>query len=276
MQNKLVIVEVNLILDKAYRLQLSETMKMMQETYNSAVGNLNDDDEIDCPICMNRGSSMEIRWIGDIPYEVAVLCPCTEERKTKKAVEKSGLSPLMKKNFDNYRITEPWQKNIKNSAFKNVSALEWFFIGGQSGAGKTHICSAICNSLLKQGFKVRYSIWTRDFRELNYMADKRDEYNHKIRELKEIEVLYIDDLFKHKKGGQLSNADTTLVFEVLNYRNLHNKKTIISSEYNINEIAEIDEAVAGRITEKAGAYVWRIGKDIGKNMRLASRDGEVM
>ena len=38
----------------------------------------------------------------------------------------------------------------------------WFFVGGQSGCGKTHICTALVGGFIKLGFSVRYLVWQED------------------------------------------------------------------------------------------------------------------
>lgn len=241
---------------------------MMQRTHNEAEGSMNVADGIDCPKCKNRGEYIEIRIVDDMPYEVAVVCDCMETRNTKSKLKKNGMAPLLNKVFDTFSVRTEFQKTIKQKAFENTLVKDGFFIGGQSGAGKTHICSAICNALLAQKHQVMYSIWTTDFKDLNFMMNNRDEYRKKIKELQTVEVLFIDDLFKGKIGTELSNSDITNVFEVLNYRCNNKRKTIISSEYNFNEILKIDEGVAGRIKEICKDYVFNVEREKNKNIRL--------
>jgi DNA replication protein DnaC len=88
---------------------------------------------------------------------------------------------------------------------------------------------------------------------------------------KNVEVLYIDDLFKTGKvEGQVQKAtagDINIAFEILNSRVVQKKITIISSESSIDELFDIDEAVAGRIRQMCGEFCVNISKGDGKNYR---------
>lgn len=255
---------------------LLNVMRKSARGYNDSIGTLHEQDEIYCEDCNNRGGFIEIQMVdlGDkkVPYEVYVNCKCQLSRENLRGSEKltteSGLKDLLTKNFDNYHANTEEQKRIKSSAFENVDQENWFFIGGQSGAGKSHICGAIAKSLLNQRKEVKYSIWINDFKELNFLQGERKEFNYKIGRLKDVDILLIDDFFKTKKGEDITNADVQIAYEVINYRYNENKKTIISSELTINEIMKHDEALAGRIVEMAKPYIINIAKDINKNYRL--------
>ena len=253
-----------------------EFMKKSASFYNKDVGNLYEQDDMFCDKCNNRGGFLEIRMIdlGDRkePYEFYVECECqmtrANLRSNQKRTEASGLKDLLTKSFDNFNANTTELKEIKAKAFENVDVKNWFFIGGQSGAGKSHISAAIAKTLLNKRFQVKYSIWLNDFRELNFLQNERGQYNARIHQLKNVQVLLIDDFFKTKRGEEISNADVQVAYEVLNHRYNENKKTIISSELTINEIMKLDEALAGRIVEKGKPYIFNISRDVKKNYRL--------
>ena len=81
----------------------------------------------------------------------------------------------------------------------------------------------------------------------------------------------LDDFFKcgQVEGGvqKPTAADVNLAFEILNHRyNNPGFITIISSESTLDEIFSIDEAVGGRIGERAQGHVINLsGKE--KNYR---------
>jgi DNA replication protein DnaC len=97
-----------------------------------------------------------------------------------------------------------------------------------------------------------------------------------MKELKETDVLYIDDLFKSGKDNDgrykaPTAADVNVAFEVVNYRyNNPELITIISSERTLVELDDIDEAIAGRIAEKskAGGYCINLKPDKTRNWRM--------
>lgn len=84
-----------------------------------------------------------------------------------------------------------------------------------------------------------------------------------MRPLKKIRVLYIDDFLK----GSVTEGDRNIAFDILNDRyNDPRAITIISTEMTIDRILEWDEAVGGRIVERAKEYTINLrGK---RNWRL--------
>jgi DNA replication protein DnaC len=71
-----------------------------------------------------------------------------------------------------------------------------------------------------------------------------------------------------QSGCTPTSSDVRIAFEILNTRLLKNKKTIISSEFGLDEMLDFDEATVSRIFEKATPYTLNIDKDRKKNHRL--------
>jgi DNA replication protein DnaC len=187
----------------------------------------------------------------------------------------SGLENVLKDyRFDNYVAKEPWQQGVIDKAkkFVNDEGNHWFFMGGQSGCGKTHLCTAVCREFLLKGKSVQYMLWRDDVTKLKSAVTDSEEYGKLIDRYKNADVLYIDDLFKTGKvdsGFQKPTAaDINVAFEILNYRyNNPALITIISSELTEDELLDIDEATGGRIYERA-KKAFSIGQDRKKNYRI--------
>lgn len=198
---------------------------------------------VKCEKCKDTG------WITTTDangYEMATECNCKKTARIKRQMQRCGLGELLEKcTLENYKATEDWQKKIKTAA-AGYKGKGWFFIGGQSGSGKTHICSAIVGREIKKGTPAKYMRWREESTRLKRIAGD-EEYRAEMEKLKTIKLLYIDDLFK----GNTTEADIKLAFELIDQRYSRNNPTIISSELTISEIREIDEAIAGRIKEQA-------------------------
>lgn len=243
------------------------------EIYNKSKGLLNNTDGYNCNICKNKGHYLYL----NNGYQEAKICECMKVRKSIRRLKRSGLKNFIKDyTLDKYKADEQWQKDIKLKAIKYISDMDnkWWYIGGQSGGGKTHICTAICGELLKMGNSVQYMLWKEESTILKACINDEKVYTEKINRLKNVDILYIDDLFKPIKTqnealAMPTIADINLVFEILSARIKLNLKTIISSERNISELLDIDEAIAGRIIEKAGKeYILYIDKGLERNYRL--------
>lgn len=260
---------------------MEEYTKRLVELYNSTEGNLNELDGYDCKECQNRGNFAKalVDDYGDW-FDSRVNCSCVKIRKSIHRLKKSGLENVMKLyTFDNYRSSEDWQDKIKKVSQKYAEnhANSWFFLGGQSGAGKTHLCTAIASKYLDDGNEVRYMLWKDETSKIKKRANDL-EGEDIVEEFKKCDVLYIDDLFKPGKDQngnpqRPSTADIQIAFEILNYRYTRRDGksiTIISSERSIEELLDIDEAVGSRIVEMSfcRGYGISIDKDSSKNYRL--------
>jgi len=216
---------------------------------------------VDCPICNNKGYILRtdeqgITWARD--------CECMKKRISIRRIDDAGLRDLVQKyTFNNYNADDPVTAKIKKKAWEfTLTDAPCFIIMGKSGSGKTHICTAICSQLIEDGWKTKYFLWRTDAAILKSMVNEGERYQQEINKLRNVPVLYIDDLFK----GSVSEADVNLAFTILNERyNSSNKKTIISTERTVNELVKIDEAIAGRIVEMARGYVAQAPK---KNWRM--------
>ena len=244
------------------------------EIINSQSGNLNEDG-YNCEKCNNRGFYVVVKNTDIGWYDFAVDCECLKVHNLIKSMYESGLGDMLKVyKFATYNHDLNWQNNIYNKAQNFVKCpTNCFYIGGQVGSGKTHICTAIVGEFMKKSeTSVKYVVWE----ELSTLLkqeqfDDKESYNERLDTLRECKVLFIDDLFKTVP----TIADIRNCFNIVNYRyNLsksyadENYITIISSEKTINELLEIDEAIASRIYEMAKGYCLSIDRDSQKNYRF--------
>ncbi len=252
-----------------------ELEKYKADCYNRSAGNLNDQDGYNCDKCHNKGLIVRAYQSENGGWNMAFRdCECMETRRTIGRMKRSGLKDIIRDyTFAKYQAVEPWQKQIKEAAVAySKEPKGWFFVGGQSGSGKTHICTAICREFLLAGMPVQYMLWRDDVVKIKAAVTEPDSYKALIARYKDTKVLYIDDLFKTGKSPdgaaqRPTGADINVAFEIINYRYANpDLLTIISSECTVDQLLDIDEAVAGRIVERAKAF--SLGPDRKKNWRL--------
>lgn len=235
------------------------------DNYNKEEGKL---EGYDCPKCKNKGQMMVLRD----GHQVVQYCECMEIRKTMRRLEQSGLKDLMiNYTFERFKVQSDWQKRAKEMAldFLDNHENKWFFIGGQVGCGKTHLCTALVVEFINAGNAAHYMLWRDEIVPLKASVMDDEAYEKAIRKLKEIKVLYIDDFFKTERGKMPTTAEINIAFEILNYRyNNRDLITIISSERLIDDIIDIDEAVGSRIYERSREHCLVIQYDRTKNYRL--------
>ncbi len=242
-----------------------DLLQMQIKADNEAQGYLK---YYDCLKCKNKG----VYYIEKDGKELTVDCECMPLRNSIEALEKSGLSSALKKmTFDNYTCGSEWQVQIKEKAMSFLTAPEgcFFFIGGQSGAGKTHICTALLKGFLDNKKSIRYFKWADDLNKVLSLSssESRAERAEIIEPLKKTDVIYIDDFFRSKIPSQ---AEIKLAFEIINARYTQDLTTIISSEKTTKEIKMIDEAIFSRIFERTnkGEYYIDLPHNPDKNQRL--------
>lgn len=229
---------------------------------NEAVGNL--DDGYNCERCRNKGFIYTTAEDGEL---LSNECPdCYNVRTSLRLLKSSALED---KTFENFVVKSDWQGGLLRAVkeFAADASEKWLFICGQSGCGKTHLCTAALREIiLTQNKAVRILKWVEGSRSLKASVNDSG-YASAADTYKGAEVLYIDDMFKGG-GNAISNADLRLAFELLDYRYLKGLTTVISSEFSFDNILRADEAIAGRIRERAGKYLLHVRKDSGKNQRL--------
>lgn len=212
---------------------------------------------VDCEICGNTGSVTECK--DGVLYSRE--CSCMARRRSIRKLKNSGLEDMISRyTFDSYETPDRETARIKEIAQHYTDG--WLYIFGRSGSGKTHICTAICADLIRKDLEVYYMSWRDESTALKALVTDAEEYEKRLNKIKRVPVLYIDDFLK---GGS-SDADIRLAFEILNARyNDKALRTIISSEFDIKDILDRDEALGGRIYERSKG---RVIKAPSKNWRL--------
>ena len=240
----------------------AEEQKLMIDAYNAKQGNLTG---YECSKCKNRGDFLAY----SDNEQVFVKCECMNIRDSIDRLKRAQIN-VNRYTFENYTTEQQWRQHIKATAKKFVSSSKhWFFIGGQNGCGKTHICTAIALELIKQGKELRYMKWKDEGTRLKALVNDADRYGELIEPYKTAAVLYVDDFFKTDKRTSPTAGDINVAFEILDARYNNELITIISSERTVDDIIDVDSAVGGRIKEMCGDnFCLNVPKDAKKDYRI--------
>ena len=244
------------------------------EFYNMTEGELNKQDGINCDVCKNRGNIA----IVENGFMKMKKCECMRKRDLYSRLINCGMSREQLRNyrFDTFKTEEDWQKGVLEKIREYIGTLNenkfWLYIGGTTGAGKTHLCTALFQKMIGSGMVGKYMIWNSEISQLiqlkkSFSTEGQERYIDRMSELISCDVLYIDDFMQRdfKVDDSLS-----VVYEIINARyNNPNKITIISSELHRIEIEKMIGSVFGRIYEKTdkGRFFLNINGDE-KNYRL--------
>lgn len=226
--------------------------------------------EFDCPDCKNRGYTYFANKDGAI---IARECECMRRRRYHRAMIACGLMNYQLLTFKAYQTNEEWQRLAKETAQRYAEhpmSAEWLYIGGQSGGGKTHLCTAVCTFLVKAGRDICYKKWP-DLLQTLDRTKYKDEQDYIMDELRRADVLYIDDFLKQPDLTEPSKDGLMYGYRIIDARYSAGKKTIVSTEYFLSEIMKFDTATAGRIQEMIGGNSIQIRRDAKNNYRTGGK-----
>ena len=226
--------------------------------------------QYECPKCKDTGFILQTDENG---YEGVIRCECFAIRRAREMMKRSGISAeFQKKSFENFLTRNNAQlSNAKNKAIRYVQNFEQtehdrynsIMFCGQVGAGKTHLGTAICSELMNRGVAVIYMAYRNVVTKLKQNIIDEENYNKELNQYTSARVLYIDDLLK----GKLTETDSNILYEIVNYRYMNNIPIIISTEKSPNDLLVFDEAIGSRIIEMCRGNIIQLqGKEL--NYRL--------
>lgn len=204
------------------------------------------DYDYECKLCNDTGYTPDGK-----------KCRCFNKEITKHLYEVSNMLHMIKKeNFDTFDINvfsnEPYENESytpKQNMYKILDTCEEFcenfdrinmnllFYGG-TGLGKTFMCNCIAKELIDKektvlyltAFKLFEILENHKFNRLNESEENRMQYNMMF----ESDLLIIDDL-----GTEVSNSFTNAeLFNIINERLITDKKTIISTNLSLEQLAQ--------------------------------------
>lgn len=211
-------------------------------------------------------------------------CGCAKIRRINRMIKSSEITEeFQKMGFKNFDIStaDPEIKKMRDVAvsyFKNYQTIRdarenSIVCIGQPGCGKTHLLTAISNGLMRE---MQVPVLYFPYRDgmNNISADNFAQKDHIIGQMKDVDVLFIDDLFKPIGGKtDVKTWQAEIMFEVVNHRYLNKKPMLVSTELSLNELINIDEALASRIFEMATDHTVQVPKNMNNNYRLRKLKG---
>ena len=241
-----------------------ESLKKICDIRNLEEGN---DEYYQCEICKNRGYVLVVdEENGSIDTKV---CSCMLHRNNKRDIEKLGLVNLFETyTFKTFETDEEWQSKFKTKAWEFATDPKgWLFIGGQIGSGKTLAGISVLNELMNRNYRCKFVQWQSLMQNLKAHLNEQ-QYFDVLNEYSNVEVLYLDDLFKGGYNNTPTDSDVRLTQIIIDSRYVNGKVTIISSELLMKDVLNISESIGSRIVERAKGNMIQIVKDKERNWRL--------
>ena len=231
------------------------------DSYNRERGTLPGDH---CDKCQDKGRilkpSYEKLYNDFVP--TAFDCDCMAARLAKQRLLSSGVGPmLMKCTLDNFDTSKgSWQGQMQSEAARFVTVAHqghWFYIGGDAGSGKSHLCAGIMQELLALNMACTWMDWVDD--STRAINGWKSDYDSALEPWRKAPVLVIDDFLKPIKTSRTNTPAPEalrLAYSIINYRyNNPGLVTIISSEHTLGNLMDFDQAMASRIEHRCGNFV---------------------
>lgn len=199
----------------------------------------------------------------------AIKCECWTKRLMASILLNSGIDTeeYSKKTFETFEAKTEFQKNMISVAERFLKEMpRGLALLGKSGTGKTHLLIAISNKLAEKNIRHLYFDYRKEMQHLKAIYYNEEQYFETMSRFKTEKVLLIDDFLKLIiTNGRVDGRELQIIFELINARYLAKKTTVFSSEYTIDGLLDVDEALGGRVKEMCEGYIAVIQ---GENWRL--------
>ncbi|MFR3835018.1 MAG: ATP-binding protein [Eubacterium sp.] len=202
----------------------------------------------DCPICEDTG------FVNGQP------CQCLQKEVIKSLYTTKELNDILQKeNFNTFDFSLYSNDFIDDTtglaALDNIKEVVTFCKGfvdkfdnidnnsilfyGRAGSGKTFLINCIANELINKSYTVLYLSAVSFFDLLSKVTFNKGE-SAAIGQITKHELLQCDVLIVDDLGSEMANSFTvSALFDCLNYRLIHHKSTIISTNYSMTELNEL-------------------------------------
>ncbi len=180
---------------------------------------------------------------NDTGYVNNQMCTCLKAEINKQLFEKSGLKHTLAsfedantQIFDNAKEMEKIYSTLKAWSTKKESKYLNVILTGKTGVGKTHLMECIADAMIKNGDVIYYTSAFNFNQNLLKFHTTFDNTKYQfIDDMLSADCLFIDDL-----GSEaiLKNVTQEGLYNILSERMLNNKKTVISTNLNLSQIAE--------------------------------------
>lgn len=142
---------------------------------------------------------------------------------------------LLDLDLENVSYTdEQKQLYLKLAAILHQKAEKGLYVIGDLGVGKTYLCTAVANSLVKKGKKVAFVKVTDFFNRMrSYFNTDSQQIDRNIALLKKADYLILDDIGSEAVSEFVRDD---ILFRILDYRLDHSLTTIFTSNLNKEEL----------------------------------------
>lgn len=205
----------------------------------------------DCPKCRNKGL---IYGLDEKGNEYAEECTCMANRRAQQALAESEYGALLRRcTFTRYKLDHEWQRAAmaRCKEWLRQRTYPFLFLGGKTGAGKTHLAVATFAERVRMGKHGTFVNWRTESEWLKFHKGEW-EHEQRLNGLKRTPLLLLDDFLWQPKGALPTDEDLRLAKEIVDARLYNARPTILTGNYTLRELFSLNEELCGRIVEGSG------------------------
>ena len=187
----------------------------------------------------SKGQRLDLTSDGVLMEEIEYCSFAMEERRRKALLHKyryCDVTPsLADIDLNNITYTDDQkQLYLRLAAILHEMTDKGLYIYGDLGVGKTYLCVALANSLVKKGKKVAFVKVSNFFNEMkSYFGSNSEMIDKNINILKKAEYLFLDDIGSEAVSEFVRDD---ILFRVLDYRLENRLMTIFTSNLSKQEL----------------------------------------
>ncbi|MBR4470064.1 MAG: ATP-binding protein [Erysipelotrichaceae bacterium] len=187
----------------------------------------------------SKGERLDLVYDGVLIEEIEYCDYALDQKKKESVLSKYLYCDVPKELSDLDLESVSYTKEQKSLYLELAKILhekseKGLYICGDLGVGKTYLCTALANSLVKQGKKVAFVKVTNFFNQMKSdFSENPENVGVKISLLKKADYLFLDDIGAETVSEFVRDD---VLFRILDYR-LENKKiTIFTSNLNKEDL----------------------------------------
>ena len=189
---------------------------------------------------LSSGERLALTYANGILFDEIEYCDYALARLKKDNLSKSYVYcdvPESIIDIDLNKVTytkEQEQLYLKLAAILHKKTNKGLYIVGYLGVGKTYLCAALANSLVKNGEKVAFVKVSNFFNEMkSYIGNRNELLDININKLQKVNYLFFDDI-----GSEVVSdfVRDDILFRILDYRLENKLTTIFTSNLNKDEL----------------------------------------
>jgi DNA replication protein DnaC len=238
-----------------------------------------------CPLGYHPLVLREEKFRGKTAYIVRAgdcgsrnVSKAKQEAQADQLIASSGLTAKqIQQTFASY-VTEGLgadAKAAKGQAMVAANEGSWLVLAGTRGSGKSHLAVAIMLEAMKRGDGAMFRLVSEMLDELR-QGNADNTYHAKMKRLKEIPCLVLDDLGKERTSG--SDTGLEYLYQILDFRYRNERQTIITTnaltpkEFLSWTSANFFVPLLSRLSEMGA---WCVIKDVGDYRQKTRKTGKL-